>query len=234
MLAINDLNAWYGQTQALFDVTLTVETGQTVALVGTNGAGKTTLVRSILGLVRSTGTIQFDGAELSTVPPHRRSRKHGMSVVPEGRGMLNSLTVQENLELGYRRLSAQDRDFIERSFPRLSRRLAEKVSNLSGGEQQMVALCRAFIRRPKFLILDEPSLGLAPIVVDDVYSQLREAWSSGTTLLVEQDVERARQASDVMFFIAAGHILGTARSSDKAEVDRMTRAAFMDSSAVRG
>jgi branched-chain amino acid transport system ATP-binding protein len=235
MLRVENLNAWYGHTQALFDASIQIDAGRTLALVGTNGAGKTTLVRSILGLTRATGTVRIAGTDVSRVPTRKRASAHGLSVVPEGRGMLNSLTVQENLELGHGRLSSADRAFVDESFAQIGRRLGEKVSNLSGGEQQMVALCRAFLRKPRLLILDEPSLGLAPIIVDRVYDYLKAARHSGTTfLLVEQDVERARVASDAMCFISAGRVLGTVPSVDEQAVTEMVSAVFGNSDLSAG
>lgn len=229
MLEVHNLSAWYGPTQALFKVSLQVPEGTTVALVGINGSGKTTLVRSILGLVRSEGRITMDGVDLSLLSTHRRVGHHGVSVVPEGRGMLSGLSVEENLELGRGRLTSADKEFIEQSFAQIIPRLRERVSNLSGGEQQMIALCRAFLRKPKLLIMDEPSLGLAPIIVDAVYERIAEIQKEGATvLLVEQDVERARRASDSMCFVSAGVVMGTADSTNLNEVERMVSRTFVD------
>lgn len=229
MIKVANLSAWYAQTQALFGVSLTIPTGSTVGLVGTNGAGKTTLVRSVLGLVKTTGSISIKGREVIDVPTHRRVSAHAVSVVPEGRGMFSALTVRENLELGRGRLSSGDLDLLHDSFSQLLPRLDEKVSKLSGGEQQMVALCRAFIRHPSFLILDEPSLGLAPVIVDRVYDHVRELKSRDmTVLLIEQDVSRAREVCDQLYFLAAGSIVGHADASDTAGVDELVGRTFAD------
>lgn len=230
MIEIEGVSAWYGPTQALFGAGLSVPSGSTVGLVGTNGAGKTTLVRSILGLIKTVGSVRVDGTEISATPTHQRTARHGISVVPEGRGMFSSLTVRENLEVGRGRLATVDLDMIGDSFQQLLPRLDEKVSKLSGGEQQMVALCRAFLRQPKFLILDEPSLGLAPVIVDRVYERV-EAYKSAemSILLIEQDVSRVREVCDHIYFLAAGSVLGDAPVADGNAVDALVGRTFAQS-----
>jgi branched-chain amino acid transport system ATP-binding protein len=218
LLELDDLNVHYGAIHALKGVSIRVERGQIVTLVGANGAGKSTTLRAISGLLRaSRGAIRYDGRDLAGVPPHDVVRL-GVSHVPEGRIVFANLSVEDNLELGAylrrdRAAVREDRARIFRLFPRLEERKRQASGTLSGGEQQMLAIGRALMARPTLLLLDEPSLGLAPILVREIFGVVREIRERGTTIvLVEQN---ARQALAVADF---GYVLetGTVRLSDRA------------------
>jgi branched-chain amino acid transport system ATP-binding protein len=213
MLTVTDLVVRYGQTTALHGITFTVGQGEVVALVGPNGAGKTTTLKAIVGLVSPTsGTIEFDGAAIVKPKPENLLRR-GISLVPEGRHIFASLTVVENLALGAatrtdRRAARQEvAAFLDR-FPALGRRRRSQAGKLSGGEQQQLAIARALIARPKLLMLDEPSLGLAPLVVDQIFSVVEELRDAGTTvLLVEQNATRAVELADRSYVLRTGDIV---------------------------
>ena len=227
MLEIEHLAAYYGRTQALFDVSMSLEKGRCLSLVGTNGAGKTTIIRAILGLVRTEGAIVFDGVPSQHMPTHRRVRDIGIGVVHEGRGLLSRMTVRENIVVGLRSNEMDGVDEAIELFPALKSRLAENVTNLSGGQQQMVALARAVARRPRLLLLDEPSLGLAPILVDEIYGYLGRLRATGLTmLLVEQSIERAAAFADTLCLIRVGRSISSIPSSDKSAVDELVASAF--------
>jgi len=184
MLEIRGLQAWYGRTQALFDVSLDLAAGRCLALIGTNGAGKTTTIRSILGLIPTQGDIRFEGAPMGRLPTPRRVRRHGIGVIHEGRGLFPRLSVRENILVGQPRAHhARITEALD-IFPALRNRLDEPVALLSGGQQQMVAMSRIIVQRPKLLLLDEPSLGLAPAVVDEIYSYLARLRQTGLTMLL--------------------------------------------------
>lgn len=216
MLEVSGLKAWYGATQALFDVNLRVEPGQTLALVGLNGAGKTTTVRAIAGLIRTEGKISVGSRDVSRVPAHVRVRRDGLCVVHEGRGLFPQMTVLENLLVGASKPQAGRLELALEVFPALRARLSATVSDLSGGQQQMVALARVVLRQPSVLLLDEPSLGLAPIAVDEVYERLGSMRLEGiATLLVEQNVSRAVETADRISLIRTGR---TVRNFDARSV----------------
>src|SRR5262245_9606176 len=214
MLNVDDLHVSYGAVHALQGVSLTVAAGEIVALIGSNGAGKTTLLRTISGLVRpATGQIVFDGAQrLERMAPHAVVRA-GISHVPEGRQVFGNLTVAENLALGaYQR---RDRAEIDASmqrvfelFPVLAERVRQIASTLSGGEQQMLAIGRALMAKPRLLLLDEPSLGLAPLVVQTIFAILREINGRGTTiLLVEQNAHMALRIAHRGYVLQTGNVV---------------------------
>jgi branched-chain amino acid transport system ATP-binding protein len=213
MLEIRDLDAFYGDAQALWNVSLDVHSGETVSIIGTNGAGKTTLVNSIAGIHRSRrGRIAIDGVDVTGVPAHRVC-EHGVAIVPEGRRVFPHMSVYDNLCLGAYRAGARPsyRDTLNEVyelFPRLAQRRDQRAGSLSGGEQQMLAIGRAMMARPRLLLLDEPSLGLAPVMVDAVFEAI-EAISARdvAVLLVEQDVERALDISSRAYLLAEGRVV---------------------------
>ena len=227
MLEVTNLRAWYGRTQALFGVSFRLEVGRCLALIGTNGAGKTTTIRSILGLIPTEGDIFLDGKDVCRYATSTRVREHRISVVHEGRGMFPRMSVRDNILVGqpsahHHRLS----DALD-LFPALRNRLTEPVSQLSGGQQQMVALARAVVQQPRILLLDEPSLGLAPAIVDEIYSHLATLRQTGLTmLLVEQSVPRASEFADDLCLIRTGRSITTVSSRDKGNIDELVQIAF--------
>ena len=227
MLEVSGLRAWYGRTQALFEVSLTLEAGQCLALVGTNGAGKTTIIRAILGLIRTEGAVRIEGADVARAPTPTRVRRHGVGVVHEGRGLFPRMTVQENILVGQPRTRRLRLDAALDLFPALRTRLREPVALLSGGQQQMVALARAVVQQPRLLLLDEPSLGLAPIIVDEIYAYLAQLRATGLTmLLVEQSIARASGFAGRLCLIRSGRSATTADGTSKEQVDDLVRLAF--------
>ena len=212
MLTLDNVTVFYGGIHALRDVSLRVEAGEVVTLIGANGAGKSTTLRAITGLLTPRGgRIRFEGADITGLPAHQLVGR-GISMAPEGRGIFANLTVLENLEMGaYRvRNQAQIRDDIERGFslfPRLRERVKQRSGTLSGGEQQMLAIARALMSRPKLLLLDEPSLGLAPIVCHTIFTTIDGIKAAGTTvLLVEQNANAALKHSDRGYVLETGAV----------------------------
>jgi branched-chain amino acid transport system ATP-binding protein len=211
MLSVHGLRSGYGKIEVLHDVALTVEQGQIVTLIGANGAGKTTLLKTISGLIRPTaGAIEFEGENIVRRPPHKITGL-GISQVPEGRAILKRMTVIDNLRMGaYVRNDAEiDGDIgkvLER-FPALAERHDHMAGTLSGGEQQMLAIGRALVARPRLLLLDEPSLGLAPKFITLIFLTLRELKAEGKTiLLVEQNAHQALQIADRAYVMERGKI----------------------------
>ena len=207
LLQVHDLSVSYGRVQAVRDVSFEAAEGSLVTLVGANGAGKTSVLNAVAGLVRPrSGTVRYDGQDVTRWPAHRLVDA-GLVQVPEGREVLASMTVHENLQLGgwHRRdTAAATIDEMYGRFPVLAERRALPAGALSGGEQQMLAIARALVARPRVLLLDEPSMGLAPKIVDEVFAVIAEIRGSGTTVvLVEQNARRALRAADV------GHVLET-------------------------
>jgi branched-chain amino acid transport system ATP-binding protein len=211
MLSIAGLRAGYGRIEVLHDVALTVAQGQIVTLIGANGAGKTTLLKTISGLIRpNAGSIDFEGESIARRPAHRIVAR-GISHVPEGRAILKRMTVLDNLRMGafVRRDAevARDIDAVFGRFPVLGERRAQMAGTLSGGEQQMLAIGRALVARPRLLLLDEPSLGLAPKFVTRIFLTLRELRQEGKTiLLVEQNARQALQVADTGYVMERGRI----------------------------
>jgi branched-chain amino acid transport system ATP-binding protein len=227
VLELQGLRAWYGKTQALFDVSLTLGQGRCLALVGANGAGKTTTIRAILGLIRTAGSILIDGKHAEDESTHTRVRRHGIAVVPEGRGLFSRLSVRENIVVGLPRSKLDGLEPALDLFPALKGRLHENVTNLSGGQQQMVALARGVARQPRLLLLDEPSLGLAPSIVEEIYGYLGRMRGSGLTmLLVEQSIVRARDFADDLCLIRTGRSISTVGAQDHEAVQRLSSVAF--------
>lgn len=218
MLELQGIQAGYGDTVVLRGVDLTVPDGRVVALLGANGAGKTTLLRTASGLLRpGQGRIVLDGQDVTRWPPHRRAQA-GLGHVPEGHGIFRSLTVRQNLRLQASTLSTEEA--VQRAveaFPILGQRLEQVAGTLSGGQQQMLALARGYIENPRFLLLDEVSMGLAPIVVDEIFDFLRRLAEQGTgLLLVEQYVTRALDLADLVFVLNRGEV---AFAGEPAELD---------------
>jgi len=212
MLSVEDVHAGYGAIIALRGVSLRVEAGELVALVGANGAGKSTLMATIAGVLRPfRGQITFEGRSLLGLPPEEIVRQ-GIALVPEGRRIFPSLTVAENLRLGAatrRDQTAVQRDIEEMCmrFPILGKRFHQPGGTLSGGEQQQLAIARALMSRPRLLMMDEPSLGLSPILVDEVFAMIGQLHASGVTiLLVEQNVERTLDVADRVYLLNTGRV----------------------------
>jgi branched-chain amino acid transport system ATP-binding protein len=211
MLAINGLRAGYGKIEVLRDVALTIAKGETVTLIGANGAGKTTLLKTISGLIKPTaGTIEFEGKNIARRAPHKIVDL-GISQVPEGRAILKRMSVLENLLMGaFRRSDAEigsDVDAVLERFPALAERREQTAGTLSGGEQQMLAIGRALMARPRLLLLDEPSLGLAPKFITRIFLTIRELQKEGKTiLLVEQNARQALQVADRGYVMERGKI----------------------------
>jgi branched-chain amino acid transport system ATP-binding protein len=210
MLELKDIQVFYGGIRALSGVSLRVEQGELVALIGSNGAGKSTTLKTISGLLRARqGAIFYEGQEITRAATDRIVAL-GISHCPEGRRIFGSLSVRENLRLGaVRHKGALDDDFarVYDLFPRLKERIGQAGGTLSGGEQQMLAIGRALMSRPRLLMLDEPSLGLAPLMVEQVFSVIRELKRQGTTiLLVEQSVHHALDVADRAYVIETGRV----------------------------
>jgi branched-chain amino acid transport system ATP-binding protein len=213
MLKINKLNAWYDRSHVVQDVSLEVRAGEIVTLMGRNGAGKTTTLRAVMGLIaKRGGSVMFDGAELLSQPPHTRFHA-GLAYVPEERRIVPGLTVRENLQLGItasknRNEMSRMIDEIAETFPRLKERLDQEGTSMSGGEQQMLAIARAMMARPKMILLDEPSEGIMPLLVDEMFALFTRMKAAGTTiLLVEQNVERALKVSDRAYILDQGAVV---------------------------
>lgn len=220
MLKISNLNVFYGGIHALTDVDIEVNEGEIVTLIGANGAGKTSTLRAISGLVSpASGTIEFEGQKLNKVPPHKIPYM-GISHVPEGRRIFANMSVAENLQLGaYCRKDKsnieKDYEAVFEKFPRLKERMKQRAGTLSGGEQQMLAMGRALMARPKILLLDEPSMGLAPIIVEEIFSIIQDINKSGTTiLLVEQNANMALSIANRAYVIETGRITLEGKASE--------------------
>ena len=210
MLEVKNLFAYYDKLLALRDVNINVNRGEAVAILGPNGAGKTTLLKSICGVVRCTGKIIFNGEEISNLKPHERIRR-GISICPEGRRLFLNMTVEDNLILGAINSDKyEDRlEYVFNLFPRLRERRKQIVKTMSGGEQQMLAIARALMPNPKLLLLDEPSTGLAPVIIDrivDVLKRIRDE-SEISILLVEQNVHFAFEIVDRVYVLMRGEII---------------------------
>jgi branched-chain amino acid transport system ATP-binding protein len=210
LLELRDVHARYGEIRALHGVSLTVEEGAFVAVLGANGAGKSTTLRAISGTVKTSGDVLLDGSKLLRRTPEAMARR-GVAHVPEGRGTFSSLTVLDNLRLGawtQRGTSQRDLARVFEFFPNLYERRAQQAGTLSGGEQQMLALGRAMMAKPRLLLLDEPSLGLAPLVVREIFATLRRMNESGTTIVVvEQNASLALSSASHAFVLETGRIV---------------------------
>jgi branched-chain amino acid transport system ATP-binding protein len=230
LLEVENLGVFYGAIEALRGVSLRVEAGEVVTLIGANGAGKSTTLRTISGLLQpKSGSIRFDGKPIQNWPPHKVV-KHGLVQVPEGRMIFANLTVDENLQLAAflrtdRAAIRADRQRALEFFPRVRERLTQQAGTLSGGEQQMLAIARALVARPKLLMLDEPSLGLAPQLVRIIFQVIREINRAGTTiLLVEQNANMALQVAHRAYVIEVGQIRMEGPAAELAASDDVRKA----------
>jgi branched-chain amino acid transport system ATP-binding protein len=230
MLTIENISVNYGAIEALTDISLHVGQGEVVTLIGANGAGKTTTLRTITGLLEPTeGRILFEGEEIQGKPTHKLVAR-GISMSPEGRGVFANLSVRENLQMGAylkrnRSEIAEDMEHAFQMFPRLKERESQKAGTLSGGEQQMLAMSRALMSRPRLLLLDEPSLGLAPLVVHTIFEAIEDIRSKGTTiLLVEQNAHAALKHSDRAYVLETGKIVMEGPSKELAADPRIKEA----------
>ena len=213
MLKVESLSVFYNEAQALWDVSLDVEEGSTTVVLGSNGAGKSTILNTLAGLLKpSSGNIIFEGRNINECEPYQRVEM-GLSLIPEGRRLFPYLTVEENLEIGAygKRARADTRkslEWVDSLFPVLRKRRKQLAGTLSGGEQQMVAIARGLMSKPKLLMLDEPSIGLAPIIVLEVFNLIREINDAGVTvLLVEQDVYHTLKVAEKAFVLETGKII---------------------------
>ena len=230
MLDLKGVNAGYGSFQALFDISLNVKAGEAVAVIGPNGAGKTTLMRVISGMTEPfSGEIEMEGKPLSSFPPHQIVEL-GIAHVPENRRLFPGMSVEDNLKLGAfaktaRSDSAKNLEFVYELFPRMKERRSQLAGTMSGGEQQMCAIGRAIMSGPKLLLMDEPSAGLAPVVVQQVFSLVRRIREEGyTVLIVEQNVQQVLQVVDRAYLLEAGQLIDSGKSKDLLESDSVRKA----------
>jgi branched-chain amino acid transport system ATP-binding protein len=230
MLLVNDVHTYYGNIHALKGVSLTIQEGEIVTLIGANGAGKSTTLKTICGLVKPRqGTIVLDGREIHRLPAHEIVAL-GVSQAPEGRRIFSRLTVRENLEMGaYQRTDAagirQDMERVFALFPRLEERSRQLGGTLSGGEQQMLAIGRALMARPRVLLLDEPSMGLAPLLVEEIFRVIRQLNEEGTTiLLVEQNALMALSVAHRGYVLETGRVVLAGSAAELREDPQVRRA----------
>ena len=236
-LEIKDLHVHYGKIEAIKGISVTVNEGEIVTLIGANGAGKTTMLKTISGLRPvSSGQIIFNGEDISKMPAHKRADL-GLAQAPEGRGIFVGMSVLENLEMGkYNRKDrksemSEDLERVFHLFPRLKERASQMGGTLSGGEQQMLAIGRALMSRPRLLLLDEPSMGLAPLMIANIFNIITEINKTGTTiLLVEQNAQQALQRAHRAYVLEVGHVVKEAKASDLLN-DPAVRAAYLGTGA---
>ncbi|MDO4632544.1 MAG: ABC transporter ATP-binding protein [Eubacteriales bacterium] len=232
MLEIKDLEVYYGMIQAIKGVSFEVNQGEVIALIGANGAGKTTILHTITGLLSpKKGSVVFEGKDITKIPAHKIVSM-GMAHIPEGRRVFASMSVYQNLKMGA--FSRSDKNEIEESlqmvysrFPRLEERKNQLAGTLSGGEQQMLAMGRALMSKPKIIVMDEPSMGLSPIFVNEIFDIIQSVSASGTTvLLVEQNAKKALSIADRAYVLETGKIVRTGAAADLMNDDSI-RAAYL-------
>ena len=229
ILKVDNINVYYGAIHAIKGISFEVNEGEVVTLIGANGAGKSTTLQTVSGLLHSrTGSIEFNGENLAKIPPHIVVRK-GLAQVPEGRRIFQQMSVEENLEMGaYTRDKSElegDLEMVYQQFPRLLERRRQIAGTLSGGEQQMLAIGRALMSHPKLLMLDEPSMGLAPILVEQIFDIIRQLNEAGTTiLLVEQNAQMALSVAHRAYVMETGKITLSGTGKELAESDQVRKA----------
>jgi branched-chain amino acid transport system ATP-binding protein len=230
MLEVRDLQVAYGPAPALWGVSFELRERELLCVVGPNGAGKTTLINTLAGVLRARGgRIDFDGRDISALPPHRYCEA-GIALVPEGRRLFGSMSVQENLEIGSLLPAAkaqrkQSLESVLALFPALKVKLAQAAGELSGGQQQMVAIGRALMARPRLLLLDEPSLGLSPLIVSEMFNAIRRVNAEGTAvLLVEQNVSMALRVADRAYVLEQGRMVAEGTPDELMKRDEIRRA----------
>lgn len=230
MLKVSDLNVYYGVIQAIKGISFEVNQGEVIALIGANGAGKTTILHTVTGLLRAkSGKIEFEGTDITKMPGHKIVTL-GMAHVPEGRRVFADLSVYENLILGA--YTRKDKEEISKTlemvygrFPRLQERKTQLAGTLSGGEQQMLAMGRALMSHPKIILMDEPSMGLSPIFVNEIFDIIKQVSASGTTvLLVEQNAKKALEIADRAYVLETGKIVKSASASELMNDDSIKKA----------
>ena len=233
MLSVRDLNVYYGSIHAVKGISFEVSEGEIVTLIGANGAGKSTTLNTVAGLLRPRdGSIEFEGESLTGVPAHAMVRK-GIALCPEGRRVFQNMTVRENLEMGaFSRTKEELKETYEQvceSFPRLRERSEQVAGTLSGGEQQMLAMGRALMSRPRLIMLDEPSMGLAPILVQEIFGIIKALNAQGTTiLLVEQNASMALSIADRAYVLETGGVAMSGKAKDLLH-DSRVREAYLGS-----
>ena len=230
LLEVNNLEVYYGVICALKGISFHVNEGEIVSLIGANGAGKTTMMQSVVGIIpKRSGTVLFDGQDITKIPCHKIV-KLGMTQVPEGRRIFQELSVYDNLMMGAYTVKDQQQFKSELEkvfdlFPRLAERRRQIAGTLSGGEQQMLAMSRALMSKPKLMMLDEPSMGLAPILVDQIFSIIKELHAAGTTiLLVEQNASKALEIADRAYVLETGNITLSGTGNELMNSDEVQKA----------
>lgn len=232
MLDVRGLTVHYGEIQALRDVSFKVADGQVVSVIGANGGGKTTMMKALMGLLPARGEVFMHGDNITSLSCYQRVN-HGMALVPEGRHVFPELTVRENIVVGayaqrkHKKQWIEDLDGVIELFPNLKDRLEQRAGSLSGGEQQMLAIARGLMSRPRLLMLDEPALGLAPIVIQDLGRVVLRIKSAGTTvILAEQNASLAMKVADYVYLLQVGQIVQEGNPEDLREDDRVKKAYF--------
>ncbi len=228
MLKIDDIHVYYGAIHAIKGISFEVNEGEIVALIGANGAGKSTILKTVSGLMHPrSGSISFMGENITHTDAYKLLR-HGLAHVPEGRRIFLQMSVQENLDMGaftQKNVSKEDLDMVFQLFPRLKERRNQVAGTLSGGEQQMLAMSRALMSHPKLMMLDEPSMGLAPILVDQIFSIIQDLHKAGTTiLLVEQNASKALKIADRAYVLETGNITLSGTGAELAKSDEVRKA----------